>query len=55
VQTLSDEIRRIAEVPAVREKLVAAGAEPLPMTPADFERLMRTDYGVLDKLMRNAS
>jgi tripartite-type tricarboxylate transporter receptor subunit TctC len=55
IARLSDEIRKISELPAVREKLTNAGAEPLAMTPSQFEALMRKDYAVLDKLMRKAT
>ena len=55
VDKLSVEIRKVSEMPAVREKLLNAGAEPLAMSPSQFEALMRKDYAVLDKLMRKAT
>ena len=55
VDKLSEEVRKASEVPAVREKLLNAGAEPLAMSPSQFEALMRKDYAVLDKLMRKAT
>ncbi len=55
VDKLSEEIRKVWELPTVREKLSNAGAEPLAMAPSQFEALMRKDYAVLDKLMRKAT
>src|SRR5258706_3573175 len=55
VDKLSEEIRKVSELLTVREKLSNAGAEPLAMTPSQFEALMRKDYAVLDKLMRKAT
>jgi tripartite-type tricarboxylate transporter receptor subunit TctC len=55
LMTLSHHIRKLAESPALQAKLVTAGAEPLPMTPPEFEALMRRDYVVLDRLMRKTS
>jgi tripartite-type tricarboxylate transporter receptor subunit TctC len=55
VAALGDEIRRISDLPAVREKLAVAGADPMVMPPPEFDKLIRTDFAVLDRLMRNAN
>lgn len=55
INLLSEQVRKVATVPAVIEKLATAGAEAMTMAPAQFEALMRKDYVVLDRLMRKAS
>ncbi|MEM5428770.1 tripartite tricarboxylate transporter substrate-binding protein [Cupriavidus oxalaticus] len=55
VNLLSEQIRKVATDPAVAEKLAMVGAEPMTLTPAQFEALMRKDYVILDRLMRKAS
>ncbi|MES2183595.1 MAG: tripartite tricarboxylate transporter substrate binding protein [Pseudomonadota bacterium] len=55
VLALGEEVRMISAQPKVREKLITACAEPLALSPAEFDRLIHADYAVLDRLMRNAS
>ena len=55
ITTLSNHIRKLSESPALIAKLATAGAEPLSMTPQQFEALMRKDYVVLDRLMRKVN
>ncbi len=55
VATLSDEVRKASELESVHEKLAAAGAEPMTMTPTQFDALMRSDYEILNRVMRNAN
>ncbi|MGY2488478.1 tripartite tricarboxylate transporter substrate binding protein [Cupriavidus sp. CP313] len=55
VNLLSEQVRKVATDPAVTEKLAMVGAEPMTMTPVQFEALMRKDYVTLDRVMRKAS
>jgi tripartite-type tricarboxylate transporter receptor subunit TctC len=55
VASLNEEVHNIAELRTAKEKLVTACAEPFTMPSAQFEKLIQTDYAVLDRLMRNAS
>jgi len=43
VMRLHDEITRIANTPEVKEKLATQGVEPLPLTPDEFDELMRKE------------
>ena len=50
VNRLNTEINRILGLPAVREQFAALGAEPTPMTPAQFRTLLDNDakrYGAV--------
>lgn len=44
VERLSREVGRILEIPAVRQKLVAAGTEPESMTPQAFRQFIATEH-----------
>ena len=54
VKRLHDELKMILEEPSVRERLAKLGAEPMPMTPEQFDALMRDDLATLGPLMRAA-
>jgi len=54
ITLLNGHIRKLSESPALKARLATAGAEPMPMSPSQFEALMRKDFVVLDRLMRKA-
>jgi tripartite-type tricarboxylate transporter receptor subunit TctC len=43
VSKLHDAVVKTVNTPAVHEKLVAAGSDPLTMTPDEFARFLRAD------------
>ena len=49
---LHDESRKAMQVPAVQERLAKTGAEPMPMTPEQFEKYFKEDVLSTAKLMQ---
>jgi tripartite-type tricarboxylate transporter receptor subunit TctC len=43
VQRLHDEIARALSDPAMRQRLKALGADPMPFTPAEFEAFLKAE------------
>ena len=54
VDRLNRELVRIVAMPDVREKFLAQGAEPETMSPAAFERFIRTEIAKWGKVIRDA-
>jgi tripartite-type tricarboxylate transporter receptor subunit TctC len=54
VERLSREVARILEVPAVRQKLVAAGTEPEAMTPQGFRQFIGGEHARWGRVIRAA-
>ena len=55
VNRLNAEVNRILGMPAVREQLMTIGAEPVPMSPAQFRTLLESEarrYGAVVKERR---
>jgi tripartite-type tricarboxylate transporter receptor subunit TctC len=46
VERLHGEISKILEQPAVKDRLAPQGVEPLPLSPAEFDELMRREIAV---------
>jgi len=38
----------------VRDRLAKLGADPMPMSPEQFDAMMREDFATLGKLLRDA-
>ena len=55
VDKLNREITRILILPDVRERWVSLGAEPIPSTPAEFDKLIAEQIAVLTQLARAAN
>jgi tripartite-type tricarboxylate transporter receptor subunit TctC len=51
---LSSEIARIVELPDVKERLRALGADPAPTTPEAFDAYVRTEVAKFQKIVRDA-
>jgi tripartite-type tricarboxylate transporter receptor subunit TctC len=51
---LSGEVAHVVELPDVREKLRALGAEPAPTTPEGFDALVRDEVDKFRKIVRSA-
>jgi tripartite-type tricarboxylate transporter receptor subunit TctC len=54
VAKLHDAVVKTVNTPSVREKFVAAGSDPLTMTPDEFTRFLRTDIEKWDKVVKAA-
>src|SRR3954471_4986529 len=54
IQRLHDEVEKILELAEVRGRLAKLGAEPMPLTPEQFDALIREDFATLGPLMRAA-
>ncbi len=51
---LSREIARILQLPDVKERLLALGAEPAPTTPEDFDAHIRAEVAKFRKIVQDA-
>jgi tripartite-type tricarboxylate transporter receptor subunit TctC len=51
---LSKKIAGIVRTPAIRERLLALGAEPVGNTPAQFERFNRNELSKWDKIVKQS-
>jgi len=51
---LSGEIARIVELPDVKERLHALGADPAPTTPEEFDTYVRTEVAKFRKIVHDA-
>jgi tripartite-type tricarboxylate transporter receptor subunit TctC len=54
VARLNSEINRAEQQPEVRERFAKLGAEPMPMTPEQFDKYIQEEATVLQKVMRAA-
>ena len=54
VHRLHDEFERALQLPEVRERHAKLGAEPMPMSPEQFDTAMREDLATLGALLRAA-
>jgi tripartite-type tricarboxylate transporter receptor subunit TctC len=54
VAKLHDSVVKTVNTPAVREKLVGTGADPLTMTPDEFTRFLRADIEMWGKVVKAA-
>jgi tripartite-type tricarboxylate transporter receptor subunit TctC len=52
---LNGEVVRILGLPDVKERLLALGAEPNPMTPAAFDAHVKTEIAKFSKIIREAN
>ena len=55
VTKLNTEIARILQSPDVRERLGRLGAEPMPMSPEQFDGFMRDEYTALGRVIKRGS
>jgi len=54
VAKLHDAVVRTVNTPAVREKLIESGADPLTMTPEEFTRFVRADIEMWGRVVKAA-
>jgi tripartite-type tricarboxylate transporter receptor subunit TctC len=54
VRRLNTEVLRIAQTPAVKDMLLAQGAEPWQLSPEEFDNYTRTDSVRQQELVKNA-
>jgi tripartite-type tricarboxylate transporter receptor subunit TctC len=54
VARLNAEIARILALPDVKERMATLGAEPMPMSPEQFDAYIKDEYNALGAVMRSA-
>ncbi len=54
VAQLNQAVGKIMQLPDVRERMTRLGAEPMVMSPAEFDAYLRSEYATLGKIMRDA-
>ena len=54
VAQINRDVTRILAEPDVKERLAALGAEPMPMTPAEFDRFLRAEMEDAAKVVKAA-
>jgi tripartite-type tricarboxylate transporter receptor subunit TctC len=54
VARLNGEINKATQQPEVKERFAKLGAEPMPMSPEQFDRYLQDEANVLQKVMRAA-
>jgi len=54
VDKINRDVNHVLREPDVRERLAALGAEPMPMTPAEFDRFMRAEMEDAAKIVKAA-
>jgi len=53
VKRLNDAVNRVMAMPAIREKLLAGGLDPVGGTPADFSRFIESEIGKWTKIAKD--
>jgi tripartite-type tricarboxylate transporter receptor subunit TctC len=51
---LNAEVLRIVNLPEVKERMATLGAEPMPMSPDQFDAYIKDEYNTLGAVMRSA-
>ena len=51
---LNAEVLRIVNLPEVKERMATLGAEPMPMSPDQFDAYIKDEYTTLGAVMRSA-
>ncbi len=54
VAKLNAEIARILSLPDVKERMATLGAEPMPMSPEQFDAYIKDEFNTLGAVMRSA-
>jgi tripartite-type tricarboxylate transporter receptor subunit TctC len=54
VRRLNDTIEKSLDQPEIRQRLANLGAEPMPMSPEQFDAFIRSEHDELGKVMRAA-
>lgn len=54
VAKINAEVARILALPEVKERMATLGAEPMPMSPDQFDAYIKEEYNTLGAVMRSA-
>lgn len=54
VDRMNAEVVKILATPAMKERLATLGAEPMPMTPAQFDAFLRAETARMEQVVKNA-
>ena len=52
VKTLNDEINKALATPELKERLSGEALDPMPMTPDEFARRLKSDYAKYERIIR---
>lgn len=55
VEKINRDVNRVLREPDVKERMAALGAEPMAMTPAEFDRFMRSEMDDAAKVVKAAA
>ncbi len=54
VDKINRDVSRVLREPEVRERMAALGAEAMPMSPAEFDKFMRSEMDEAAKVVKAA-
>ena len=54
IQRINTEVGRLLRQPQIIERLLAQGVEPTPLSPEAFDRLLRSDYDTMARVVKTA-
>jgi tripartite-type tricarboxylate transporter receptor subunit TctC len=54
IARLNAEVLKAGQAPELKQRLTTLGAEPMPMSPTEFDAILRRDYETLGRVMRAA-
>ena len=52
IERINAEVAKLLKNPVILDRLAAQGVEPRPLTPAQFEKLVRDDYTAMAKVVK---
>jgi len=55
VDKINRDVNRVLREPEVKERMAALGAEPMTMTPAEFDKFMRVEMDDAAKVVKAAA
>ena len=55
VDKINRDVQRVLAMPDVNERMAALGAEPMPMSPAEFDRFMHAEMDDAAKVVKAAA
>lgn len=54
IQRINTEVGRLLRQPQIIERLLAQGVEPTPLSPEAFDKLLRSDYDTMARVVKTA-
>ena len=53
VSRINAELRRLVQLPDVKDRLARLGAEPFPLAPQEFDTFMLSEYKALQPVIKS--